>query len=720
MNTSFIQNHTDIRSKNTQSIEELEEIQVESKTQALPHQSDIFGTASLRKTRKAVNNLPNPLNPPLGFEANTAFESIYPFVRIPYLQPKTKEDVISFGAPEEGGYLDPKSKKIPLNSIFFGDNLHVLRAIPSDSIDLIYIDPPFFSGREYNQIWGDDNEIRTFNDIWEDGLPSYLVWLNARLWEMRRVLKETGSIYVHCDWHASHYIKTELDKIFGYEFFRNEIVWQRTNAKGLAFNGFPKDHDVIFYYVKSGKYKFNRSFKEYDQEYIKTFYRHTEESTGRQYRLSDLTNPNINRPNLTYEWNGHLKVWRWTKERMQKAHDQGLIQYSSSGLASQKRYLDEMGGQPVDSVWSDINSVQPQSDEKLGYPTQKPEGLLKRIIEVSSDSGDVVADFFLGGGTTAAVAMKLGRKFVGCDISRVAASVTLDRLIDVGEYITNEQASTKEDAKKQISLLQLEKIPNIHLSYVGTYPIEKFNNIDQKTFNEFILTCYGARDWTGQGVITGVMNAATTILIGSSDPSKGLDENTIYQFVVDSLKQRFSADTKMKLKIIAWNFPRQIQKYCKQLEKFFDNQNIQVSLELIPINSEQFRKRITEQYTNKLINESDFLLKFIVSPSIGNIIAKKIDGLKYQFTATGTHSNNLEGFLINCQWDFDFVNGRFSDKEYALMREKQSDKSKQGIYKAVLIAQKEFTKPGKYLVACKVQDNFGAEIIFTKKFTIEE
>jgi len=208
-------NHNDPRSKNTQTLEELEKIEVESEKQKLPEQQAVFKADSIkdRARKRGVSNLPDRLNPPMGFDPEKAFDNVYPFVKLPFLHPNTPEDNITFGFPDE----EP-------NKIYFGDNLHVLRSLKSNSIDLIYIDPPFFSGRNYNQIWGDDNEVRTFYDIWEDGLPSYLVWLNARLWEMKRVLKDTGSIYVHCDWHASHYIKAEMDKIFGYDDFLTHLT----------------------------------------------------------------------------------------------------------------------------------------------------------------------------------------------------------------------------------------------------------------------------------------------------------------------------------------------------------------------------------------------------------------------------------------------------------------------------------------------------------------
>ncbi|MEK9165990.1 MAG: DNA methyltransferase, partial [Patescibacteria group bacterium] len=206
---------------NSQTKTELERIEQESTKQELPEQAQVF---TVSKKFSKLHNLPDPKNPPLGYEPNKGYDNVFPFVKLPFLHPAAPEDNISFGFGS-AGFLDEKNKKHPLNALYFGDNLQILRSLPSSSIDLIYIDPPFFSGRVYNQVWGDNNEVRTFNDIWDGGLPTYLIWLNARLWEMKRVLKETGSIYVHLDWHASHYVKCEMDKIFGYKNFLNEIIW---------------------------------------------------------------------------------------------------------------------------------------------------------------------------------------------------------------------------------------------------------------------------------------------------------------------------------------------------------------------------------------------------------------------------------------------------------------------------------------------------------------
>ena len=356
------------------------------------------------------------------------------------------------------------------NKLYFGDNLEILRQhIADESVDLIYLDPPFNSNATYNVLFrersGEDSaaQITAFDDTWrwsmeseaayqdvvtdgpdrlgklliamreflgQNDMMAYLTMMAQRLAELRRVLKPTGSIYLHCDPTASHYLKLMMDAVFDAGNFRSEIIWRRINAKGLAFKGFPRNNDVLLYYAKNTRFTWNRSFRPYDPEYVEKFYRHIDPETKRRYRLSDLSNPNRNRPNLTYEWNGHLRVWRWTKERMQEAHDKGLLHYTSNGLANQKRYLDEMNGIPVDSIWEDIPPIQAQSKERLGYPTQKPEALLERIISASSNEGDVVLDPFCGCGTAVAVAERLNRRWIGIDVTHLAISLMKSRLHD--------------------------------------------------------------------------------------------------------------------------------------------------------------------------------------------------------------------------------------------------------------------------------------------------
>lgn len=337
------------------------------------------------------------------------------------------------------------------NKLIWGDNKLILSALKNGpmreeieaqgGIQLIYIDPPFDVGADFSMDIeiGEDTftkrpnilEEIAYRDTWGAGADSFIAMIHERLILMRDLLADDGSIYVHCDWRVNSSMRQVLTEVFGAEHFQSEIVWRRTNAKGLAFAGYPNNHDTVYFYAKSDRPVWNRVFRPHDPAYVNQFYRHTDPDTGRRYRLSDLTNPNRNRPNLTYEWNGRRKVWRWTRERMAKAEANGLIAYSSSGLAMQKRYLDEMEGTPVGSLWEDINPVQPQAAERLDYPTQKPEALLSRIIEASSEKGGIVADFFCGSGTTAAVAENSGRKWIASDLGKFAIHTTRKRMIGV-------------------------------------------------------------------------------------------------------------------------------------------------------------------------------------------------------------------------------------------------------------------------------------------------
>ncbi len=369
-------------------------------------------------------------------------------------------------------------------TIWTGDNLDILRGLNSASVDLIYLDPPFNSNRNYAAPVGSVAAGAAFKDTWTlsdldvawmgliadeqpaiyktleaagltygKGMQSYLCMMAVRLLEMRRALKDTGSIYLHCDPTASHYLKLLMDSIYGQGNFRNEIIWRRTNAKGLAFRGYPKNADLLLYYSISDNFTWNRPFLPHNPAYVDKFYRHIEPNTGRRYRLGDLTNPNRDRPNLTYEWNGHTRVWRWTKERMQEAHDNGIVHYSSTGLASQKRYLDEMQGIPVDTIWDDVQPIQAQSKERVGYPTQKPLALLERIISASSNPGDVVLDPFCGCATACVAAEQLGRRWIGIDISPKAVELVNMRLQQaMGDLFHNRLVTARTDIPRRTDI----------------------------------------------------------------------------------------------------------------------------------------------------------------------------------------------------------------------------------------------------------------------------
>ena len=319
--------------------------------------------------------------------------------------------------------------------IYCGDNLDQLAKLPEKCVDLVYIDPPFNSNRNYEVFWGDTKEKRAFDDRHES-TQAYIDFMRPRCIQLHRVLRDTGSFYYHCDWHASHYVKVMLDQIFGENQFVNEVIWKRQSAHNDAKQGskhYGRVNESIFFYCKGGDYTFNHQYKSYDQTYIDSFYRHVEEGTGRRYRLGDLTAPGGAAPskgNPHYEFLGVTRYWRYSQENMAKLHTEGRIVQTKPGRVPQyKRYLDEGKGNPIGTVWDDIGPV--QSAASLGYPTQKPVPLLERIVKTSSNPNDIVLDAFCGCGTALVAAEQLGRQWIGIDISPTACRVMAKRLRDI-------------------------------------------------------------------------------------------------------------------------------------------------------------------------------------------------------------------------------------------------------------------------------------------------
>ncbi len=321
------------------------------------------------------------------------------------------------------------SAVIDTRVIYCGDNLEQLGKLPDACVDLIYIDPPFNSNRNYEVFWGETKEKRAFEDR-HASTQAYIEFMRPRCVELRRVLKKTGSFYYHCDWHASHYIKIMLDQIFGENQFLNEIVWKRTGARSDA-KRWNQLHDTLLVYTGGGEYAWNPQFEEYSEDYVATKYRFTDPD-GRIYRLDNMTSPNP-RPNMMYEWKGFPsppKGWRYSRETMAELDAQGRIWYpdDKTKRPQLKRYLDEMHGIPMGSVWTDIDPINSQALERLGYPTQKPLALLERIVRASSNENDIVLDAFCGCGTALVAAQNLKRQWIGIDVSPTACRVMAKRL----------------------------------------------------------------------------------------------------------------------------------------------------------------------------------------------------------------------------------------------------------------------------------------------------
>ncbi|MCX5891556.1 MAG: DNA methyltransferase [Deltaproteobacteria bacterium] len=361
------------------------------------------------------------------------------------------------------------------NQLYFGDNLEILRGqhIPAGTVDLIYLDPPFNSNATYNVLFAEKSgeksaaQITAFEDTWQWGVEAegayrdavtlgprkladllqalraflgqnnmmaYLTMMAVRLVELHRVLKPTGSLYLHCDPTASHYIKLLLDAIFSPKNFRNEISWKRTSAHSSA-KRFGPVHDVIFFYTKTDSYLWNPIHTEYDEKHIKSHYTQIDED-GRRWTASDLTAMGIRHGSSGENWRGFDvsakgNHWKFTIENLEELDSKGRIYWPpSGGWPRYKRYLDEVKGVPLQDFWDDIPPINAQAKERLGYPTQKPEALLERIIRASSNAGDLVLDPFCGCGTALNVSERLKRRWLGIDITHLAITLIKERLKD--------------------------------------------------------------------------------------------------------------------------------------------------------------------------------------------------------------------------------------------------------------------------------------------------
>lgn len=580
-------------------------IDADERTDALPQQEDFwrppvrFGSVPVEKE-------------PLGWDRRRGFRKLFPLVSLP----TQVVERVSFGHPE----LEP-------NRLFWGDNLQVMRQLPSESIDLIYIDPPFFSGRQYNVIFGDQNELRSFSDIWEGGMPGYLIWLNARLYEMKRLLKKTGSIYVHCDWHASHYIKFEMDKIFGYQNFVNEVVWAY-RTQGATKKRWSRKHDVLLFYAKSDTWTFNfiteRSYMQHKYGFAKDDFKIDEE--GRQYR-------------------------------------DALVR----------------------DIW-EISALQSATREAIGYPTQKPEALLERVIMASSNEGDVVADIFCGGGTTPAVAQRLKRNWIACDQSRVAVALTADRIARQVEEETG----------------KLFPVPDFTIEHWGIYEAERLSKMPTDQFRAFVIRAFGAVPNGATPHIHG-MKGAIPIWVGEPSQRSQVSAKDVEEFA-NAIRRtiRYQQDNLRDGIMLAWAFRPDAVKAAERLREMEQTELNFIRLEQIRIDSPRFREHIAALSTD----HADYanFLTFVQPPKV-EVGWKRIASRTYKFDVSETIVLNPGATIINVQWDFDYEKRFSSTPGYSFVRGTKKE--------PVLQVQYEFPRIGKFRIACKLQDDMGGEGIWS-------
>ena len=400
------------------------------------------------------------------------------------------------------------------NKLIWGDNKLILSSLKNGplreeierngGIKLIYIDPPFDVGADFSMDIeiGDDTftkkpnilEEIAYRDTWGKGADSFISMIYERLILMRDLMAGDGSIYVHMGPKINHLVRAVLDEVFGEVNSQRELIWKRVSARGHG-KAYPATHDSILFYSKGENFVWNQQFLALNKDYIDSKYRFADPD-GRKYRKDNCLNQNTNRPNLSYEWNGHVRTWRWTKDNMKILHDSGRLIYTKTGVPEYKRYLDESEGVALQSVWTDVDPVNSQANEDTQYATQKPTTLLERIIKSSSNPGDIVADFFCGSGTTAAVAEKLGRKWIVSDLGKFAIHTTRKRLIGV-----QRQRKAADQDYRAFEILNLGKYERQH--FIGLNPNLREEQQQQQLaakeadFLALILRAYKAEPTTG-------------------------------------------------------------------------------------------------------------------------------------------------------------------------------------------------------------------------------
>jgi len=549
-----------------------------------------------------------------------------------------------------------------MNRLILGDNLDIMKTLESESVDLIYLDPPFFSNRNYEVIWGDAGEVRSFEDRWSGGISHYIDWLKERVELMYRLLKKTGSIFLHCDWHADAYIRVDImDKIFGERNFRNHIIWKRTNAKSNITQKLGIVTDSILFYSKSGLFKPNILHAETSSAQLS---RYKQEDEKGLYRCENLTAPGNARQ---FVWRGvhpgENRSWCFSEEKLEELYAQGLITLQKDGRPRKdgwKKYLSDSEGSVLHNLWDDIDRIANTSNERIGYPTQKPEVLLERIIRMASNEGDMILDPFMGGGTTAAVADKLKRQWIGIDQSVMAIKVTEFRLDKQRDFFSAPFS------------VELQK-----------YDYNKLRYEDAFEFEDWIVRQFGGEPNVKKRGDLGLDGKKEGIPI-QVKRSDGIGRSVIDSFlsaVKRADKKLYDKNIKDKKPvgyIIAFSFGKGVIEEAARL-KVKEN----IIIELVTVDS--------------IVPIANGLTAVVVKMRELSRDAK--GNTEIEFTATGTNGKEIEFYT----WDFDY------DEKKGFVPSTIIDK---------LGKQKHTFKAGVHTIAVKVVDDEGLESIETIKLKV--
>ena len=549
-----------------------------------------------------------------------------------------------------------------VNRLILGDNLEILKSMEEDCIDLIYLDPPFFSNRNYEVIWGDKGEIRSFQDRWAGNISHYIDWLKERVIEMHRVLKPKGSLFLHCDWHADAYIRVHImDKVFGENNFRGQIIWKRYAAHSLGTKNLDMISDSIFIYSKTNSFIYNIQYGEKQEmkaDGVTERFPRVEPETGRRFQdvaLEQSSNKSSKDEKRIIQGKEVIAKmgWRWTQETFDQRLKENpyIIYWTKTGRPRYKVYADEYIGLPLGNVWDDIPAINTMAKERIGYPTQKPESLMERIINMASNKGDVVLDPFVGGGTTITVADKLEREWIGIDQSPMAVKVTDFRL------------------QKQAGLFSAPYTVQLY-----KYDYDTLRYKDAFEFENWIVQQFGGTGnvkQRGDFGLDGKTSDNTPIQVKRSD--------NIGRNVID-------------------NFLSAVQRYDKNLFE----KNIKDNKPVGFIIAFSFNKGAIEEVA-RLKNENNTVVKLIRVEEIVPIAVKPVIGIHINELERDSKGNRKIEFIAHGQspagiefysWDFAF----------------NKDKG----FKPTVIIDKEgkqilTLKAGTHSIAVKVVDNEGLE-----------
>jgi adenine-specific DNA-methyltransferase len=597
------------------------------------------------------------------------------------------------------------------NRLIWGDKKYVLPSLLPEfagKVNLIYIDPPFDTGADFSfstEIPDADEvllkepsiiEQKAYRDTWGRGLDSYVQWFYETAVLLRELLADDGSIYVHLDWHVSHYAKVILDEVFGPKGFRNEVVWQRTGAHNDP-RRYGNIADVIEFYTRSEEYAWNVQYTKYSDEYVAERFRSVEPKTGRRFWLNTMTAAGQGEPRL---FRGEKRAppkgthWRFAQEKINELVREGKIVFTDSGMPYVKQYLDESKGRPLQSVWTDV-PMSKSGSERTGYATQKPEALLERIVNTSSKEGDLVLDCFCGSGTTAAAAEKLGRRWIAADLGRFAIHTTRKRLLatpGLKPFVVQNLGKYERQAWMAAEFAKPEDRAATEAAY-----------------RSFIIDLYRAEPLSGNAWLHGVKGGRMVHIGAVDSPITIADVKTISREVWRASGAKGEGTQTAAVDVLGWEFAFELNETAKQIAA---ESRVDVKFRRIP----------REVLEKAAVDQGDIQAKdFFELRALSTKLTKSKRVVTIELTDFMLPSEDLPEDVARAvkhwsQW-IDYWAVDWNYRNDAFHNQWQSFRTREDGELKLKAESDSYREPGKYTVVVKVIDILGNDT--TKSIDVE-